>query len=102
MVVSVSITGVQLPDPTTAEVLLSDIAHAPLDAAALDRSVLILEGVGRPAAGFEDGYANWRRSLAAGESGFFTVTVAEIIGVYRRGLGRRAGPSPFDQSSPAT
>jgi hypothetical protein len=35
------------------------------------------------------------------KAGFFTITIAEIVGVYKRALGPRAGSTRFDQSSPA-
>jgi hypothetical protein len=87
-IISVSVIGVPLPDPMTGEIRLGDIDHAPLEEAALDRSVLNLDGEAHPAAGFDAWYADWRQSLIAGEGGLFTITIADIINVYRKGLGR--------------
>jgi hypothetical protein len=79
-VISIAITHGQQDRAST--VALQDVFHAPVEEAALDRSVIALAGTGEPPEEFHEAYAEWRRMLKDGEAGFFTVTAAEILGLY--------------------
>jgi hypothetical protein len=79
-VISIAITHGQQSGVST--VPLQDVFHAPVEETALDRSVVALVGESEPPEAFHEAYDEWRRMLKDGEAGFFTVTAAEILGLY--------------------
>jgi hypothetical protein len=86
-IISVSIQNVSLPQLKTGELSIAYIFHAPMSEDSLDRSVDELFGTKAVSDGFSEGYTNWLSSLDSAEAGIFTISVADIIKVYHKGLG---------------
>lgn len=85
-VASVSIVDAPLPDPETGALTPRLIEHAPIEIDALLASLLRNEGAAPTPDGFEDGYRLWRDALAAGQGGFFTLGVEEIVRMFQTAL----------------
>jgi len=83
-VVSICITNVPAKRPKPGSPEVFDIFHAPMTEQALVDSLLEKVGQEETSAGFEEGYADWRTLLDAGEAGVFTISPAKVIGLYDR------------------
>lgn len=81
-IVHVSVLGVRIANPHSPAGVNTEVPHLPMDAAALDASVIALQGTGKTADNFEEGYAEWRKA----EGGAFTIPLAECLDVLEKAL----------------
>ncbi|GLK79377.1 hypothetical protein [Methylopila turkensis] len=85
-VASVSIVDAPLPDPETGALAPRLVEHAPIAIDALLASLLRREGDAPIPEGFEGGYRVWRNAFDAGQGGFFTLGVEEIVRMFQTAL----------------
>lgn len=98
-VVHVQIVGVAIPNPhlTSGEGVQTQVGHAPISKEALASSVVDLVDGGNVEADFDlfmEGYATWRRAFEEEGAGFWTVSLAEIVGFLESALAQSRGPDP--------
>ncbi len=60
------------------------LSHIPVDAQVLKASCPRTTAAHLPAPGFESGYADWRKAFEAGQGGYFTIPVSEILDVVKK------------------
>jgi hypothetical protein len=81
-VVHVSVLGVRIANPRSPGGVNEEVPHLPMAAAALDASVVALQGTGKTAAEFEEGYAEWRKA----EGGAFTIPITQCLDILEKTL----------------
>ena len=79
LIYHVAVDGVAIRNPQIAGGVQTDLPHAPVGRETLDASVTELEREGAEMPDISEGYTAWREAFDAGEGGFFTVSVAEIL-----------------------
>ena len=73
--VHIRVDGLKLRNPRAPTGHNEVLPHAPIDAVALDRSVVTMDSTVETLPEFEEGYRTWKDS----KGGVFTITVAEIL-----------------------
>jgi hypothetical protein len=86
-VVHVSVFGVRVANSHSPGGVNEELPHLPLATAALDSSVIALQGTGKTADDFEKGYAEWHKA----EGGSFTVPIAECLDILEKTLASAPG-----------
>lgn len=89
-VLHVSVFGVRITNPRSRSGVNEMVPHLPLATAALDASVVALQGTGKTADEFEEGYAEWRKA----EGGSFTVPIAECLDIVEKALAPAPAGNP--------
>ena len=86
VIVHISVEGVRIKSPHSANGLAETIAHMPFAEAAIEKSVSELVGKGAPLPSFEEGYREWRTAFDAQKAGVFTITVGEGVAFMEKAL----------------
>jgi hypothetical protein len=85
-IVHISLQGLRMKSPRAPDGYAETISHLPMSAEALDKSVVKLLRENAPLPEFQEGYKEWRRGFDAGKAGFFTIPVAEAVGIAETSL----------------
>jgi hypothetical protein len=89
----ISVVGLKVPVPQRTDVRLTELPHIPVSRQTLDQSVTKLSKTALKGPDFSKGYADWRKAIAQGRAGVFTISVASIVGSVEESLKTNA-PSP--------
>ncbi|TCV95880.1 hypothetical protein EC912_102225 [Luteibacter rhizovicinus] len=89
----VSITDLKLRNHRVEGGLQRSLPHIPVDRAALDASVLEIDGIAAEDTEWRAGYDVWTQAFVNGDAGVFDLPVAEILG-YVETIVAAAGEQP--------
>lgn len=73
------VDGLSLKNTHLAGGVQAELPHSPVGRETLDASVTELERVDADPPDVSEGYAEWRRAFDAGQGGYFTMPVADIL-----------------------
>lgn len=81
VVYSICVEGVKLKNSWIEGGIQTTLPHAPVSQEVLDLDVVELIGVRQnPLDEYESEFQDWKKPFDQGEAGFFTITIAEILG----------------------
>ena len=80
-VVSVCVVGTRIRNPHRPGGIQEMLPHTPMAMPALVECVIELCGAAELPKEFSEGYNVWREAVERGQSTFFTISVAEILGL---------------------
>ena len=82
VIIRVKLTGLEIK---VAGSVGSVVGHAPIAEDALARSVTEVSSEPADLEGFADGYSGWREAFDAGNAGWFTHSLAEVVAMIEQG-----------------
>jgi len=65
-----------------------DLPHFPVSKETLEKSCVKQVGRSKPNPEYREGYAQWKQAFEQGQAGIFTISVAEIVDVVEKTLGK--------------
>jgi len=78
-VVHVRVAGLRIENPLHPDGFSAEISHMPFAPEAVRRSVTELLRSGVPGLAENEGYGSWKDAFDRGETGIFTLTIAEAV-----------------------
>jgi hypothetical protein len=84
----ISISGLSIKNSRAESGVIHELPHIPVSAQTLQSSCLKLLGHSDQNPDFAKGYAEWKQAFDQGQAGVYSVTVAEIVEIADRLLGR--------------